>query len=261
MIEIYQVDAFCKNLFSGNPAAVCPLDNWLSDELLQQIAAENNLSETAFYVPTDGGFHIRWFTPVVEVDLCGHATLAAAHVLWNHLGYQQNTLTFFSKSGPLYVTRSGLHITLNFPADIFQWVPISQDMKNWFQKEPVEVYKGLIDYLFVYHYEQDIKEAIPNLQAIAQAKEVDGVIITARGEMTDFVARYFAPRCGVAEDPATGAIYTTLTPYWSKLLGKKQLKAKQLSSREGYFECENLGDRILITGMAKTYMKGVILLP
>lgn len=255
-MEIYQVDAFCKELFSGNPAAVCPLKGWLDDKLLQQIAAENNLAETAFYVESEKGLHIRWFTPKVEVDLCGHATLAAAHVMYSHKGYKLDQITFASRSGPLRVTRNRDKLTLDFPVDVFDEIELTPEMKTWFKKPPVEVFRGKTDYLFSYEDEADIRNPGANLMEIAKAKEVRGVIITSTGKEVDFVSRFFAPQSGIPEDPVTGSAHTTLTPYWSSKLKKKALTALQLSDRKGYLECVDDGLRIRISGEAKTYMKG-----
>jgi PhzF family phenazine biosynthesis protein len=256
--RIYQIDAFTDKVFAGNPAAVCPLDNWISDDLLQKIAMENNLAETAFYVKQDDQYHIRWFTPKVEVDLCGHATLAAAYVLFNHENYTESIINFYSdRSGKLTVTKYHEYLTINFPKDIFQSVEISTDLKDCFDIFPLEVFKGKTDYLFVFEAENQIKNIKPNLTKIA-ALSGRGVIITAEGEKVDFVSRFFAPQCGIAEDPVTGSAHTTLTPFWSNKLNKTKLKAIQLSERKGYLQCELLGDRVEISGQAKLYLIGEI---
>ena len=260
-LQLYQVDAFCKELFSGNPAAVCPLTAWPTDALMQQIAAENNLAETAFYVqepanPEGGHYRIRWFTPTVEVDLCGHATLATAHVLYNHKGFTGDTIKFASRSGELRVRRSGALLTLDFPADTLTPIAVTDDMSRWFSKRPEEAYKGKTDYMLVFAQEADITNLQPNLAVIEKLTEARGVIATAPGNSIDFVSRFFGPQSGVPEDPVTGSAHTTLTPYWSKRLGKKNLTAQQLSARKGYLQCKDAGNRIEISGLAKTYLEG-----
>jgi len=260
-IEVYQVDAFCKELFSGNPAAVCPLDSWPDDALLQSIAAENNLAETAFYVPEGDHFVIRWFTPAVEVDLCGHATLAAAHVLFNHKEFAEEYVKFFSpRSGELVVSKEKDLLTLNFPADQFESIPLTDNMFDWFAMKPIAALKGKTDYMLVFSSEQEVANANANLPMIEALTEARGVIITAKGTTVDFVSRFFAPQSGISEDPATGSAHTTLTPYWSNLLGKKELSALQLSKRKGYLHCKDLGQRIEISGQAKTFFAGQIFL-
>ena len=256
--RIYQIDAFTDKIFAGNPAAVCPLEKWLSDDLLQKIAMENNLAETAFYVKQNNQYHIRWFTPKVEVDLCGHATLAAAYVLFNHENYTENIIDFYSnRSGKLTVTKHNEYLTLNFPKDIFQSIEISADLKSGFDIFPLEVFKGKTDYLFVFETENQIKNIKPNLTKIATLSG-RGVIITAKGEKVDFVSRFFAPQSGIDEDPVTGSAHTTLTPFWSKKLNKTKLTAIQLSERKGYLQCELLNDRVEISGQAKLYLIGEI---
>jgi PhzF family phenazine biosynthesis protein len=256
-IKIYQIDAFSDKLFSGNPAAVCPLDKWLPDALMQSIAGENNLAETAFFVKDGEGFRIRWFTPTTEVDLCGHATLAAAHVLFEHMGYTNDLITFESKSGPLHVRKDGKYLTMDFPTDKFEKVPIPAFLEDAFSEKPVEVYKGAFDYMLVFDKEHQIVSVKPDMTLIAMA-DSRGAIITAPGDNSDFVSRYFAPQFGIPEDPVTGSAHTILTPYWSKKLGKKQLSAIQLSQRKGYLTCTYKGNRVDITGKAKTYLTGEI---
>ena len=254
--KIYQVDAFTDMVFAGNPAAVCPLQEWLSDDILQNIAMENNLAETAFYIKKDNQVYIRWFTPEVEVDLCGHATLAAAYVLFHHENHKGNLIEFYSeKSGQLKVTRQNEFLTLDFPKDKLKKIEISADIKNGFDIPPVEAFKGKTDYLFVFETEKQIQNAKPNMANIA-ALGGRGVIITSKGENVDFVSRFFTPQCGVDEDPVTGSAHTTLTPFWSKRLNKKSLTAMQLSQRSGYLECELADDRVLICGQAKLYLTG-----
>jgi PhzF family phenazine biosynthesis protein len=255
-IEIYQIDAFCKELFSGNPAAVCPLASWPADTLMQQIAAENNLAETAFYVAEGDHFRIRWFTPTVEVDLCGHATLATAHVLFHHKGFTGDTVRLASRSGELRVKKEGDRLTLDFPADTLTPIPVTEEMYKWFDKRPEEAYKGKTDYMLVFGSQADIANIQPNMPLLEKLTEARGVIVTAKGDTVDFVSRFFGPQSGVPEDPVTGSAHTTLTPYWSKRLGKKGLTAQQLSARKGYLRCKDAGTRIEISGLAKTYLVG-----
>lgn len=256
--RIYQVDAFAREIFSGNPAAVCPLQQWLSDEILQNIAMENNLAETAFYVKKDDGYELRWFTPAVEVDLCGHATLAAAFVLFNFENHSENIIHFYSpRSGVLTVKKEGKLLTLNFPTDEIKLVELSEELLNAFDIKPQFVYKGKTDYMLVFENESQVKDVIANFPAIAKLK-ARGVIITAKGDTADFVSRFFAPAVGVNEDPVTGSAHTSLIPYWSDRLGKKDLTAIQLSSRKGYLQCRYLNDRVEIGGEGKLYLTGEI---
>jgi len=257
-MKIYQVDAFCREIFSGNPAAVCPLERWPADELLQSIAAENNLAETAYYVCDGDRFHIRWFTPTVEVDLCGHATLATAHVLFEHEGYGGERIVFTSRSGELVVDRRDGLLHLNFPADVATPVRVSSAMLAWFPgaPAPVEAYKGRSDYMLVFDSEAVIASLVPDLAAVGRAREARGIIATAAGAGVDFVSRFFAPQSGIAEDPVTGSAHTTLVPYWASRLAKSQLVAMQLSARRGFLQCRDLGERVEISGVAKTYMEG-----
>jgi len=256
--RIYQVDAFTNKVFSGNPAAVCPLDQWLSDDILQAIAMENNLAETAFYVKQENQYEIRWFTPTVEVDLCGHATLAAAFVLFNYENHSSDVVTFYSpKSGVLTVQKQNEFLTLNFPTDTLALMEISRDLTNAFNIQPVLAYKGKTDYLLIYNSEDEIKTITPNFDVIAQLP-VRGVIITAKGNTVDFVSRFFAPQSGINEDPVTGSAHTTLIPYWSEQLNKDELTAMQLSKRTGYLSCKYLHDRVDISGQAKLYLIGEI---
>ena len=256
--KIYQIDAFTDKVFSGNPAAVCPLEKWLSDDLLQKIAMENNLAETAFYVKSANQFQIRWFTPKLEVDLCGHATLAAAYVLFYYENFKGNLIDFYSdSSGKLTVTKQNEFLTLNFPKDIFERIKITPDLKSGFDIFPLEVFKGKTDYLFVFESENQIQKIKPNLTKIASLGG-RGVIITAKGEQVDFVSRFFAPQSGIDEDPVTGSSHTTLTPFWSEKLNKTKLTAIQLSERKGYLQCELLNNRVEICGQAKLYLTGEI---
>lgn len=257
-IPIYQVDAFTNERFKGNPAAVCPLDNWLPAAVMQNIAAENNLAETAFVVAAGENFEIRWFTPTVEVDLCGHATLASAYVLFNELGFSGDQINFISHlSGPLSVTKNGSILALNFPVDSLTELPLKPEFAAGLSKGPRVVFKGKTDYLFVYDTEAEILALQPDFVAL-KAHAVRGIIVTAPGETTDFVSRFFGPACGVNEDPVTGSAHTTLTPYWAAILGKTELTARQLSQRTGDLTCNLMGDRVEIAGEAVLYLKGEI---
>ncbi|KDN54020.1 PhzF family phenazine biosynthesis protein [Flavobacterium seoulense] len=255
-MKLYQIDAFSKTVFSGNPAAVCPLEEWLSDEILQKIAEENNLSETAFYLKKDNQYEIRWFTPKVEVDLCGHATLAAAFVLFNYENYSGNEISFFSpRSGVLTVTKEADLLSLNFPVDQLETIPLNSQITDGFNIKPIQAFKGKSDYMLLFNNEEEILDLEPNFEKIIQLP-VRGIIVTAQGKNSDFVSRFFGPKAGINEDPVTGSAHTTLIPYWSKELNKTKLSAIQLSDRKGYLECELLGDRVRISGHAKCYLIG-----
>lgn len=255
----YIVDAFTDELFSGNPAAVCVLDKWLPDEIMQQIAAENNLAETAFLTPVTDGFHIRWFTPAVEVDLCGHATLASAHVLFNHESYSSSEIVFDSRSGKLVVSKN-TSLTLDFPVDKFERVHnVPNDLTEALSLADSEVYKGKTDYMAVLSSQNEIEQLQPDLRSLAKLN-ARGVIVTAPGDTVDFVSRFFAPQSGIDEDPVTGSAHTTLTPYWANKLGKKKMSCLQLSARGGKLFCELAGDRVKISGNAVTYSIADILI-
>jgi len=256
-MKIYQVDAFTEKLFSGNPAAVCPLSggDWPDEELMQNIALENNLAETAFYIHKDGRCHIRWFTPCVEVDLCGHATLAAAFVLFLHENHKGDKITFESRSGRLTVRKNGDSFTMDFPADVIEKVSPSDELLSCFNMTPLEAYKGKTDYMLVFGKEEDVIGIEYDLDKISRIK-ARGIIITAPGRNSDFVSRFFAPQAGVNEDPVTGSAHTTLTPYWSRKLNKTELSAIQLSKRKGWLKCVDKNGRIEITGKARLYMIG-----
>ncbi len=258
-LRLYQIDAFADHLFSGNPAAVCPLEAWLPDETMQKIAAENNLSETAFYVRTGSGFHIRWFTPAVEVALCGHATLASSYVVFNYDRYPGEVIEFESKSGPLRVRREGDLLVLDFPAERPVKVEPPAGLAAALGRDPVEVWLGKTDYMAVYGAEEDVAALTPDIAALG-AIPGRAVIVTAPGREVDFVSRFFAPRVGVPEDPVTGSAHTKLTPYWSARLGKAVLSAMQLSKRQGRLRCRMAGDRVEIAGRAVPYLTGTITL-
>jgi len=255
-LPMYQIDAFASKPFEGNPAAVCPLEAWLPDGLMQLIAEENNLSETAFFVATDEGFHIRWFTPTTEVDLCGHATLAAAHVLFECLDYGQDEILFDSRSGLLSVAKEGELLVLDFPAQPPVPCEAPIQIQHAFGIEAVACLKAE-DYLVVFELEEDLLLADPDLDLL---RELDGrgVIITAPSQNYDFVSRFFAPNFGINEDPVTGSSFTQLAPYWAERLGRRKLYAKQLSSRGGEVICELKGDRVAIAGRAVKYLQGEI---
>lgn len=258
---LYQVDAFTDRLFGGNPAAVVPLPTFLPDELLQNIARENNLSETAYVVPAgEGDFHLRWFTPTREVRLCGHATLAAAHVLFAAAGGELDTLRFRTRSaGTLVVRRKGKRrYTLDLPADRPRRAKAPRYLAHALGLDPHNVLRGQDDLLVILDKAKQVRKLNPDLGLLAKIKK-RGVIVTApgRGE-TDFVSRCFYPRYGIAEDPVTGSAHTLLVPYWAERLGRKKLRAAQLSERGGELECRMKGDRVLLTGAAVTYLTGEI---
>lgn len=259
-IKIYQVDAFTDRLFAGNPAAVCILDEWLKEDIMQSIAAENNLAETAFVVPQKGYFDIRWFTPAVEVELCGHATLAAAYVQFNCLQYNQSEIIFHSKSGELKVYRNNDMLFLDFPTDTLTTNYDMDIIKDCIGIMPEEVHKGKSDFLVVLKQESDVQSLVPDFLKIAQLP-VRGLIVTARGKEVDFVSRFFAPQCGINEDPVTGSAHTTLTPFWARKFGKNDLTARQLSMRGGVLTCKYMGNRVHIGGNARLFMTGEIYLP
>ena len=256
-LPIFHVDAFADALFRGNPAAVIPLDSWLDGQTMQQIAMENNLSETAFFVATTDGFEIRWFTPKTEVELCGHATLAAAHVIFGEASYPHTEITFASQSGPLRVSQKGKLLQLDFPADNVKVVDAPNSIFQALGKLPVACYKGKTDYMLVYESEKEIREMNPNFPALGKTN-ARGIIVTAPGIHVDFVSRFFAPAVGVDEDPVTGSAHTSLTPYWANRLGKTEMKARQLSLRGGELMVTVHEKRVLIAGKTKTYLRGEI---
>ncbi len=255
-MKLYQVDAFTNQVFKGNPAAVCPLDNWISDDLMQQIAMENNLAETAFFVHENEIVNIRWFTPIQEVDLCGHATLAAAHVIFNHLGYTKNVIIFKYNDGNLYVKQDQNKLVMDFPAVFGMKSEISKNIISILGKHPIEIFQAR-DLMVVYKTEQEILDIKPNLTEMRKLNHL-GVIITAPGKDVDFVSRFFAPNAGIDEDPVTGSAHCMLIPYWAKRLRKNSLEAIQLSKREGILSCKLLGERVKISGNAVTYLEGEI---
>jgi len=255
-LPIYQIDAFANQSFEGNPAAVISLDSWLDDRVLQSIAQENNLAETAFIVKEGLEFNIRWFTPSKEVRLCGHATLAAAYVLFELLGQRGNVVEFNSLSGKLSVTKYGSLLTLNFPAQIPVNCEIPDNLIKGLGKKPIACLKNE-DYIAIYETEADIAEIIPD-HSYLKCLDLRGVIITSISNDYDFVVRFFAPKYDIPEDSVTGSAYTQLTPYWSSKLLKNEFNVKQISQRGGELFCEWVGDRVLISGKAVKYLEGEI---
>ncbi len=257
-LKIFQVDAFSSKPFSGNPAAVCILDKWLDAELMQRIANENNLSETAFSVPVHDRYEIRWFTPEIEVDLCGHATLATAHILFNHMGISSARVEFDTlNSGRLFVEKNEKNLTLDFPTDTIEEMVVPEVIVTALNRSPLKAYRGKTDFMFIYASQSEIESLKPDFGLLAQMGG-RGIIVTSMGDEANFVSRFFAPQTGINEDPVTGSAHTTLMPYWSGVLGKTRLTAQQLSARGGQLVCELLGDRVKISGEAVTYMEGEI---
>ena len=266
-LRIYQLDAFTDHLFAGNPAAVVPLtsqNEWLPDARMQAIAAENNLAETAFYIRTATGYHIRWFTPTVEVDLCGHATLATGYVIF-FLEEQptDSQITLDSRSGPLTVCREDDGwLVLDFPADTLQKAPVhppalSSGLKG---AKPLEIHKGKSDFMVVYATQDEVESLLPDFRELSTIP-ARGIIVTAPGNDVDFVSRFFAPQSGVDEDPVTGSAHTTLIPYWAEKLSKNILTARQVSTRGGYLRCK-LHDnqtRVDIAGKVQLFLKGELI--
>ncbi len=255
-LAIYQVDAFASRVFTGNPAAVVPLQSWLPDETMQSIALENNLSETAFFVPDGEGFAIRWFTPQAEVDLCGHATLASAHVLFHCLGFADPVIRFGSRSGLLTVTRDVDRLVLDFPAQPPAACDTPEAITRAFGREPQRCLKA-DDYVVVFEDESQVRAAKPDMNALLEL-DGRGVVITSPGTDCDFVCRFFGPAVGIPEDPVTGSAYTVLAPYWSGVLEKTSFHAQQLSQRGGELHCELSGNRVKIAGRAILYLEGTI---
>lgn len=258
-LDIYQVDAFSDKPFAGNPAAVVPLPDWLDDAKLLSIAAENNLSETAFFVEREGRRRLRWFTPTAEVELCGHATLATGHVLFEELGEKGDRLEFDSRSGVLGVQRDAERLVLDFPTWTLSQSEPDPALVAGLGKAPLEVWltAPAENFLAVYASEDEIRSLAPDFPRLA-AFHPRCVIVTARGDDCDFVSRYFAPSFGIDEDPVTGSIHCALTPYWAERLGKSELSARQISPRGGQLACSRRGDRIAIAGRAVTYLRGKI---
>lgn len=260
LIPIYQVDAFTDEAFKGNPAAIMPLESWLDDALLQSIAMENNLSETAFFVADGEGFELRWFTPVLEVDLCGHATLAAAHVLFEQLAYASDTILFSTKSGELQVTRSSAGLTLDFPAQSLESIYVDVAVCDALGAVASEAFASSNDtgyLLYVYEFEEDVAALAPDFSALS-ATGIRCVIATAPGNDCDCVSRFFAPLAGINEDPVTGSAHCSLVPYWSSRLQTTKLDCRQISARGGSLQCELHGERVSMTGRGVTFMCGTV---
>lgn len=256
-IPLFQVDAFTDRTFGGNPAAVCPLDHWLPKETMQAIAMENNVSETAFFVKEEGGYGLKWFSPEVEIDLCGHATLATAHVLYELLGYAEESIRFSSNSGILHVGRTKGLLTLDFPSRPLSKTEVTAKVSNALGAVPLEVLRNENTIMAVFGAQQEVEGMQPDFYDI---KKLDSKIIyvTAPGDTVDFVSRVFAPAFGINEDPVTGSAHCSLVPYWSERLHKKVLTATQVSARRGALWCELSGDRVKMSGKAVTYLKGEI---
>jgi len=258
-LPIYQVDAFTKTPMSGNPAAVCPLTEWLADDVMLKIAAENNLSETAFFVKRNGDYEIRWFTPTVEINLCGHATLASSFVIFNCLNLEDERIKFYSaRSGDLGVEKQGDVLVLDFPKYGLSDGEMPADLVEAVGKTPKQFWETQGNMaMLLFESEDDIKNLEPDMSALSKLK-FDEVIVTAKGDEADFVSRLFAPRIGIPEDPVTGATHCSLIPYWAQQFGKEKLYARQLSKRGGELFCELNSDRVKIGGNAVLYMKGEI---
>ena len=256
-LRIFQIDAFTDAVFGGNPAAVCPLESWLDDATLQAIANENNLSETAFFVPEDGAYALRWFTPLAEVDLCGHATLASAYVVFRHEQPDADSVAFETRSGRLYVTRDDDGLTMDFPALAAHPIESPADLAKGLGAEPRAAFADM-DYLALFETEADVRAIQPDMTALARLEERRGIIVTAPGESADFVSRFFSPRLGVPEDPVTGSAHCMLAPFWAERLGKTVLNAQQVSARGGAVQCTVAGDRVLLAGRAVQYLEGSI---
>ncbi len=261
--ELVQVDAFADRVFSGNPAAVMPLQAWLDDAVLQSLAMENNLSETAFLVPAADGYELRWFTPAVEVDLCGHATLASAHVLFEHLDFDGDEILFHTRSGELRVKRASAGLTLDFPAT--DLVATSVDMAvcdalGAIASEMVLAGQEGGKLLCVFEFEEDVAALTPDFPALLAATDRP-VIATAPGNQCDFVSRFFGPQVGIDEDPVTGSAHCALVPYWAQRLHINRLEARQVSARGGRLDCDYRDGRVFMTGQAVTYLRGTVCVP
>ena len=261
-LSVYQVDAFTREAFGGNPAAVVPLESWLGDDLLQAIAAENNLSETAYIVPRGDDYELRWFTPAVEVDLCGHATLASAHVLFQHSGYDGDQVCFHTRSRELWVSRAEQGYTLDFPAYTLEEGRMDMAVSDALGLTASEVFdvQCAAKQLHVFEFEEDVAGLAPDFAALRAATD-NCIIATAPGNECDFVSRFFGPPVGVNEDPVTGSAHCALVPYWSGRTGLQHLSARQISARGGELDCSYQQARVAMTGQAVTFLQGQILLP
>lgn len=255
-LDLFQIDAFTDTVFGGNPACVVPLTSWLPDEILLKITQENAVSETAFFIPKGDKFHLRWFTPEIEMDLCGHATLATAHCLKTILKYASNNIVFETASGDLTVAVKGDFYFLDFPSRMPAPAALPEIIEKSLNIPPKEVYKSR-DYVLVYDTEQEIKNIKINRQIFEQINlDTGGVIVTSKGNNCDFVSRFFTPQASIPEDPVTGSAHCSLIPFWAKKLHKKELSAQQLSKRRGVLNCLDKNDRVIISGQAKTYSIG-----
>ena len=258
-MTIFQVDAFNNEIFKGNPAAVCPLSEWISENLMQSIAEENNLSETVFFVKNKSSFDIRWFTPACEIDLCGHATLAAAHIIFTELNYTEKVLEFNSKSGKLTVEKNKDWYTLNFPSEEINEIETPSFLEQALNIPILKTYKGKWKLLIELENEEDVANLTPNFSLLSKL-ESNGIIVTSKGNKVDFVSRFFAPKLNINEDPVTGSAHTLLIPFWAKKLNKNNLNAIQLSKRVGILKCNYLNNRVEMSGQAITYLKGELTL-
>lgn len=255
-LNLYQIDAFTDKIFGGNPACVVPLENWLPDEILLKITQENAVAETAFYVVNGKRIHLRWFTPEIEMDLCGHATLATAHTLKSILNYPEDTIVFDTLSGELIVTIDNDLYTLDFPSRKPVSAELPEIIKNSVNIQPKTVLKSR-DYVLIYETEQQIKDIVIDRQTFDKLNlDPGGVVVTAKGDNCDFVSRFFTSQSSILEDPVTGSAHCSLIPYWSEQLGKKEMHAKQISEREGTLYCVDNDERVLISGKARTYSTG-----
>ena len=255
-LRIFQIDAFTDAVFGGNPAAVCPLESWIDDATLQAIALENNLSETAFLVPAKGAYGLRWFTPLAEVDLCGHATLASAQVVFQHLQPGADSVAFDTRSGRLAVSRGADGLTMDFPALAAHPMEPPADLVAGLGAQPTAAYADM-DYLALFETEAEVRALAPDQLALGRLDR-RGVIVSAPGESVDFVSRFFSPNMGVPEDPVTGSAHCMLAPFWGERLGKTTLVARQISRRGGIVRCELAGERVRLTGRAVQYLEGTI---
>lgn len=256
-IPLYQFDAFTRQRFGGNPAAICVLDDWLDPEIMQQIAAENNVSETAFFVGGNGSYDLRWFTPEVEIDLCGHATLATAHLILNHMEPNIDEVRFHTKSGDLSVTRDGEMLSMLFPARPPTKIETPALLAEALGAEPSEVFQSR-DILVLFEKEQVVRDLSPDFDLLARIESGFATIVTAPGDEVDFVSRFFAPNAGIPEDPVTGSAHCTLIPFWADRLNKSRLHARQVSKRGGELFCQNLGEQVRISGYVTEYSHGHI---
>ncbi len=256
-LPLYQIDTFTNRIFGGNPAAVCPLEKWLPESTMKKIAGENALPETAFFIPKDNDFELRWFTHLFEVDLSGHATLAAAHILFEIYKYAGKTLRFHTRSGVLTVEKSNTGYTMNFPVDTYKETEVTPLLIRAMGTKPIHAVRGKNILMAEIGSEKELRSLIPEIYTVMQVHP-QGLIITAKGDHVDFVSRSFFPNLGINEDPATGASHTILTPYWSKKLGKQSMHAQQLSKRGGELHCTLSGDRVEISGQAVLYLRGEI---